>query len=175
MILLFIEIFFSLIFFFNFLFLIICEINKPKINKWIISFNSKLKDHCIDSIFQKRLLHYRLPITQINLETSAMLFHKIFSKMNWPPFPVDVTFILSLCFISFSCIDINFKGKNVSHSDVEQTANNWPLKIKRITYKVFTYNFICCSFYHTIFPINHNNKIKRSLYWLHISKASASL
>ena len=39
-----------------------------------------------------------------------------------PPPQVDVTFILSLCFISFSYTYINFKAKNVSFSDVEQTA-----------------------------------------------------
>ena len=77
---------------------------------------------CIDFIFQKHLLHYRHPVTQINVETSAKLLHKIFSKINWSPLLVDVTFILSLSFISFSYIDINFKGKNVSHSDVQQAA-----------------------------------------------------
>ena len=55
----------------------------------------------IDFIFQKSLLHYRLLVTQINVETSSKLFHKILSEMNWSPVPVDVTFIPSLCFISF--------------------------------------------------------------------------
>ena len=77
---------------------------------------------CIDFIFQKCLLHYRHLVTQINVETSAKLFHKIFSKMNRFPLPVDVTFILSLCFISFSQTNINFKGKNVFLSDIEQNA-----------------------------------------------------
>ena len=73
----------------------------------------------IDFIFQKSLLHYGLLVTQINAETSAKLFHKILSEMNWSPIPVDVTFIPSLCFISFSYTDINFDGKNVSHINVE--------------------------------------------------------
>ena len=87
---------------------------------------------CIDFIFQKCRLHYRLLVTQINVETSAKLFHKIFSKVN-----VDVTFILFLCFISFSYIDINFKGKNVSHSDVEQTTMAFldPHACFKLTYK----------------------------------------
>ena len=54
----------------------------------------------IDFIFQKSLLHYGLLVTQINAETSAKLFHKILSEMNWSPNPMDVTFIPSLCFIS---------------------------------------------------------------------------
>ena len=76
----------------------------------------------IDFIFQKSLLHYGLLVTQINAETSAKLFHKILSEMNWSPVPVDVTFIPSFCFISFSYTDINFDGKNVSHINVEQTS-----------------------------------------------------
>jgi len=79
-------------------------------------------ERCIDLIFHKCLLHYRLPVTQKNVETSAKLFRKILSKMNWSPLPVDVTFILSLCYISFSYTCINFKGKNVSLSDVEHIA-----------------------------------------------------
>ena len=52
----------------------------------------------IDFIFQKRLLHYRLLVTQINVETSTKLFHKIFSKMNWSPSPSgrDIYSILML-------------------------------------------------------------------------------
>ena len=76
----------------------------------------------IDFIFQKSLHYYRLLVTQINVETSAKLFHKILREMNWSPIPMDVTLIPSLCFISFSYIDINFDGKNVSHSNVEQTS-----------------------------------------------------
>ena len=76
----------------------------------------------IDFIFQKSLLHYRLLVTQINVETSAKLLHKILSEMNWSPVLVDTTFIPSLCFISFSYTDINFDGKNVSQSNVEQTS-----------------------------------------------------
>ena len=87
----------------------------------------------IDFIFQKRLLHYRLPVTQINVETSTKLFHKIFCKMNWSPPPSgrDIYSILMLHLIFIYRLGLS---KHIRWPDPPGDPTGTDLKPADLTY-----------------------------------------